>query len=100
MLFRSIEEYFTCLVNGNEVERSKPEPDIFLKACQLCGVRPEEAMVLEDSQNGILAAWRAGIPVICVPDMKEPEPVYAQKTRLLCRDLDEVLACCEERGYF
>ncbi len=95
-----IEEYFTCLVNGNEVERSKPEPDIFLKACQLCGVRPEEAMVLEDSQNGILAAWRAGIPVICVPDMKEPEPVYAQKTRLLCRDLDEVLACCEERGYF
>ncbi len=94
-----IEGFFACLVNGNEVERSKPEPDIFLKACEFCGVKPEEALVLEDSQNGILAGWRAGIPVVCVPDMKVPESDYAAKTSLICQDLDEVLSLCQERGY-
>jgi len=55
------------------VEKSKPEPDIFLKAAQLCGLKPEQAVVLEDSENGIRAAVAAGIPVICVPDLKMPE---------------------------
>ena len=85
-----IEEYFVGIANGNQVEHSKPEPDIFLKACADAGVRPEEALVLEDSQNGILAAWRAGIRVICVPDMKYPATEYAEKTARICQDLCEV----------
>ena len=67
-----IEEYFDDIICGNEVKRGKPHPDIFEEACRKLGVKPEEAYVIEDSEMGVLAAFRAGIDVICVPDMKEP----------------------------
>lgn len=63
-------DYFAETIGGEKVENSKPEPDIFLKA--LGTVSPERAFVLEDSANGITAAYRAHIPVICIPDMVYP----------------------------
>ena len=66
-------QYFDDMVFGTEIERGKPWPDIFLKAAHLCGLKPEQAVVLEDSENGVRAAVAAGIPVICVPDLKMPE---------------------------
>lgn len=65
-----IEGYFEVVIGGDDVPRSKPEPDIFLAA--LGDISPGDALVLEDSENGILAASRAGIPVICIPDMLYP----------------------------
>lgn len=62
-----ISEYFDTVIGGDMVTKSKPAPDIFLKA--LCGIPPEEGLVLEDSKNGILAAHNGRIPVICIPDM-------------------------------
>ena len=59
-------------VYGPEVPHSKPAPDVFLIGCQKAGVAPEDALVLEDSEAGILAANAAGIPVICIPDLKQP----------------------------
>lgn len=85
-----VEQYFVAIANGNQVVNSKPDPDIFLMACDGQGVHPEEAFVLEDSQHGVLAAWRAGIPVICVPDMKQPSKEYAEKTAVICQDLHGV----------
>lgn len=67
-------------VCGREVEHGKPSPDIFLKALEKAGVKKEEALILEDSESGIEAASRAGIDVICIPDMKQPEEMYAKKT--------------------
>ena len=71
------------LVGGEMVEKSKPEPDIFLKAAQLCGLKPEQAVVLEDSENGIRAAVAAGIPVICVPDLKIPEDEVCRMVNIM-----------------
>ena len=51
---------FSYVVTSDEVTNSKPDPLIFLKACEWAGVEPGEAMVFEDSQNGVLAAFRAG----------------------------------------
>ena len=57
----------------------KPYPDIFLAICEKVGVRPEEALVLEDAQNGVRAALAGGIRVINVPDMIPlPEDLAAQ----------------------
>lgn len=64
--------YFAEITGGEMVKVSKPEPDIFLMACEKLRVSPKDALVLEDSENGIKAAYAAGIPVICVPDLKEP----------------------------
>lgn len=74
--YAGLEDYFDEVICGDEVCLGKPNPDIFLKGLQKLGVSPEEAYVLEDSEKGILAAYRAGIDVICVPDMKEPEEEY------------------------
>lgn len=65
--------YFTDLTCGDMVTRSKPEPDIFLKSCENLGVSPKQAMVIEDSFNGIRAAHRAGAAPIMVPDMLKPD---------------------------
>lgn len=66
-------EYFTVITGGEMVFHSKPEPDIFLMSCEKLKTAPSAALVLEDSENGVKAAYTAGIPVICVPDLKEPE---------------------------
>jgi beta-phosphoglucomutase-like phosphatase (HAD superfamily) len=59
-----IRQYFHALIAGTECARSKPEPDIFLKAAESLKVSPEECLVIEDSANGILAAKRAGMKSI------------------------------------
>lgn len=65
-----LRQYFDTVIGGEMTARSKPEPDIFLKA--LGETLPKNAFVLEDSENGIKAGYRAGIRVICIPDMVYP----------------------------
>ena len=78
------------IIYGFEVEHGKPASDIFLKACEKLDVFPEEALVLEDSEAGIEAAYRAGIPVICIPDLKCPAQSFLNKTEQVFQDLDAV----------
>ena len=60
----NIGKYFSGTVSGEEVERSKPAPDIFLKASRIAGIPPSSCIVIEDSENGIRAARSAGMKVI------------------------------------
>ena len=62
-------EYFDGIVTGDMVTRSKPEPDIFLAACRLLGTAPERTYAVEDSYNGIRAAYAGGLRPVMVPDM-------------------------------
>lgn len=57
---------FDCTVSGEDVARGKPEPDIFLKAAEGLGARPEECVVFEDSPAGVEAARRAGMESVAV----------------------------------
>lgn len=52
----------------DDVSAPKPSPDLFLSAAAGLGVAPSEALVLEDSRNGLLAATAAGCPCIIVPN--------------------------------
>ena len=61
--------YFDGIVAGDMVTRSKPEPDIFLAACDLLGTAPERTVAVEDSYNGIRAAHAGGLRAVMVPDM-------------------------------
>jgi len=65
-------DLFDCIVTGDQVPAGKPAPFIFQKACSTLNVEPAQALVLEDSINGALAAKSAGIPCILVPDIVEP----------------------------
>ncbi len=64
--------YFSVIVGGDMVSATKPDPEIFLTAASRCGVKPEDAVVLEDSENGIRAAHAAGMGTVCVPDLVQP----------------------------
>lgn len=61
-----LKNYFTHTVSGFEVERGKPEPDLFLHIAALFQVKPESCLVIEDSALGVLAARRAGMQVVGV----------------------------------
>lgn len=58
---------FACVRTGDDVERTKPDPALFLAAAACLGLPPAACLVLEDSPNGILAARAAGCPVVAVP---------------------------------
>lgn len=60
---------FEAVVSGHEVAAPKPEPDAYLAACELLGVEPSEAVALEDSPTGVVAARAAGLKVIGVPSV-------------------------------
>jgi beta-phosphoglucomutase len=54
-------DWFTAIVDGNEVTQAKPDPEVFLKAAQKLGYQPEDCIVIEDSQAGIQAANAVGM---------------------------------------
>lgn len=88
--------YFDDMAFGTEVKRGKPNPDIFLKACEKAGEAPDHCLVLEDSEAGIRAAYAAGIPVICVPDLKKPEKTCEEMTECLAPSLLDVIEYLKE----
>jgi HAD superfamily hydrolase (TIGR01509 family) len=68
-----IRRFFACVVSAEEVENGKPAPDVFLLACERLGVAPADAVVVEDSSPGILAAKAAGIRAIWLRNEHQPE---------------------------
>lgn len=60
--------YFDAIRTSDDVMHTKPAPDLFLAALEALGVEADEAVVFEDSPNGITAAKRAGIYVVAVPN--------------------------------
>lgn len=82
--------YFETLTCGDMVKKSKPEPDIFLKAAETLGVHPQDCIVIEDSYNGIRAASRACMFPIMVPDMIAPDEEMEQLAKAIFSNLNEV----------
>lgn len=85
-----IDKRFEVIVCGDEVEKSKPEPDIFLLASQKLMVNPQECIVLEDSDNGISAAYKAGMIPILVLDYNTPSPETLKRAYKVFNSLLEV----------
>lgn len=68
-----IYDYFVGIICGDMIQNSKPDPEIYLKACELLESQPNECFALEDSKNGLLSAYRAGCKPIMVPDLWQPD---------------------------
>jgi HAD superfamily hydrolase (TIGR01509 family) len=82
---------FSQLVCGNQIARGKPEPDIFIEAARRLDLPCTACLVLEDSNPGIEAAWRAGSPVIMVPDYVPPTDESQARAEAILDSLDDFL---------
>ncbi len=60
--------HFDVICCGDEVPATKPDPALYLKALQALNIQAHEAIALEDSPNGILAAKRAGLFCVAIPN--------------------------------
>lgn len=82
-------DYFDKLVCGDMVDRSKPAPDIFLKACEELGVESESAWAVEDSYNGVRAAYAAGMKIAMIPDLVQPDDEMRDKADFIFKNMNE-----------
>lgn len=82
-------EYFDKIISGDMVKRSKPNPDIFLKAIEELGLHKMDCMVFEDSNAGVEAAIRGGIRVSMVPDLAVVEELSSQRAFKLFDSLSD-----------
>lgn len=92
-----IYEYFAGIVCGDMIKNSKPDPEIYLRACELIGTKPTECYALEDSKNGLLSAYRAGCKPIMVPDLWQPDDETWKLIVGKYSDLEEVKKAFEKR---
>lgn len=88
-------DYLDAVVYGDEVERGKPEPDIFLRAAKAIGVNPSEAVVVDDSINGIKAGYAAGMRVVHIPDTIAIDDDIRKLTYMVCDDLNGLIDVVE-----
>ena len=86
-----LDQFFDKYVGGDMIEKSKPEPDIFLAAMEGFDVEARDVFVIEDSFNGIRAAYSAGMKPIMVPDMVEPNDEMRDKADFIKNNLEEVI---------
>lgn len=63
-----LKNYFSVFVASEDVKREKPAPDSFLLAAQLLNMKPENCVVIEDAEKGIVAAKSAGMKSIAIPN--------------------------------
>ncbi len=92
-----VEGYFSAAVCGDEVTRSKPDPEIFCKAAAKLGLAPADCLVLEDSPYGIQAAAAAGCVPMMIPDMTPPQKSLRGLCAAVLPSLADVPAWLDEQ---
>ena len=86
-----ITEFFDLIITGDEIERGKPKPAIYLRAAEKLGVSANECLVIEDSLSGIAAAKAANMRVAAIPDRRFVDPrEYEEEADYVLSDLSEI----------
>lgn len=86
-----VRHYFGAAAGGNEVNRGKPDPAVYLLAASRLGVAASQCIAFEDSEHGAAAAAAAGAKVVLVPDIKVPSAELAASVYMVLRSLDEAV---------
>ncbi len=84
-----LDHYFEDQTYGDEIKKSKPEPEIYLKALERMNIRPEHCIALEDSEAGVISAKTAGIRVFAVPNLHTRNHRFDRADRVLS-SLEEI----------
>jgi len=82
-------DFFSCVATKGNVERIKPHPDIFLHVASEMNTPPEQCLVIEDAEKGVLAADAAGMKSIAVPNAHTMSNDFSKAT-LVLNSLEEI----------
>ena len=94
-------QYFDVIVSGDMVENGKPDPEIFLTCAAKLGIPEAEfdkTYVIEDSHNGIRAAYAAGMQPVMIPDQLAPNEEMQQKAAAILPSLNDLIAWLQNRN--
>lgn len=91
-----IYDFFDAGVFGDMVQHAKPDPEIYLKACDSIGAYPANCIALEDAPAGIRAAYAAGMKPIMIPDLVAPTPEIEALLYETCDTLLGVIGIMEK----
>jgi beta-phosphoglucomutase-like phosphatase (HAD superfamily) len=95
------QEFFSEVLSSDEVNAGKPAPDVYLEIARRMSIRPGEMIVLEDSENGILAGCHAGAKVIVVPSQhKPPSKTVLDQAALVIDSLHSLASALETLTVF
>jgi HAD superfamily hydrolase (TIGR01509 family) len=81
---------FRTVIGADQVQKPKPDPEVYLRAAAYLGVDPRDCLALEDSEYGVRAAHAAGMTVIQVPDMTQPTADLRALGHIVLASLKEV----------
>ena len=87
--------FFDAIVDGKDIKKGKPEPEIFLLASQRVGIDPEGCIVVEDAESGIEAAVRAGMHSIGIGNseaLKKADKIFSKIAEVKVNDFEEVIS--------
>lgn len=88
-----IRSLFDVVVTGDEVQRGKPHPDIYLRTSKKLGIPPEACLVIEDALTGVAAAKAANMRVAAIPDTRFVDPrEYEKEADYVLGSLSEIPA--------
>ena len=92
LVMANLRGFFDAVIGGDQVERGKPAPDIYLRAAAALGATAKDCGVFEDSEPGLQAAHAAGANVVWIPDLA---PVNASTQKLAHGKADSLIAVLE-----
>ena len=84
-----LDVFFSCIVAKDDVEHIKPHPDVFLLAAGEMAAAPDQCIVIEDAEKGVLAAYAAGMKCIAVPNEHTADNDFSKAT-LVVNSLEQV----------
>lgn len=87
--------FFGAICGGDEVAKGKPSPDLFLLASKRLGIEPEDCLVFEDSEYGVIGALAAGMSAVVVPDLKTPNADIRANCVAVLESLEHALPMCD-----
>ncbi len=83
--------FFKHIIGGDQVVRSKPDPEIYLKAASALLTEPSKCIAFEDSKNGVKAAVAAGMTVVQIPDLVFPDEELLNLGHIVLESLTDIL---------
>jgi len=94
----NIRPHFRTVTCGDEVENTKPNPEIYLKAAASMQLDPTQCLAMEDSENGVKAAIAAGFTVIQIPNLIPPSAELLAHGHTVCDSMHDALQWLKDQS--